>query len=312
MKQYGEGPGPVELSAASKRDWDAFEEYTDLPNEEIKRTCTEWPEILETKAIPATFFPAWGSQASFGGAVHQSRTANFGGDGMFQGLGPDGGDSAQESAGPLSLSSLLWHESNNATPELEMGNAVGNPSYNEITYSGDLSQLRFPTCAPVSMSWSEPDIEIKTENILPILDPDDAAFESKSSIYLGVKADGCPYIYPALDQAASVLPLSITPQSVLPLVPDCQDLSSVLISPNRRGEPKENAPILEETQTRMHGGYAQIDQGRNYRKDPPQSIGAQIPTETTTIDANWGSEDLSNFAVLVDTEIDQPPLSQFK
>jgi hypothetical protein len=37
MKQYGEGPEPVELSSANKRDWAAFEEYTDLLDEEIKK-----------------------------------------------------------------------------------------------------------------------------------------------------------------------------------------------------------------------------------------------------------------------------------
>jgi hypothetical protein len=62
--------------------------------------------------------------------VYQLRTASFGGDGMFQGLGRR--DSVQESAGPLSLSSLLWLESDNATPELEMGNAAGNPSYDTL------------------------------------------------------------------------------------------------------------------------------------------------------------------------------------
>jgi hypothetical protein len=99
----------------------------------------------------------------------------------------------------------------------------------------------------VSMSWNEPDIEMKPEISLPILDPDDAAFESKSSIYLGAKANGRPYIHTTLDQAASVLPLSVTLQSMLPLVPGCQDLSSILISLNRRGEPQENALIIEET-----------------------------------------------------------------
>jgi len=311
MQQYGEGPEPAELSAANKRDWAAFEEYTDLPDEETKRACTEWPEILETKAIPAMSFSTWGSQAGFGGAVHQSKTANFGGGGMFQGLGPDGGDSVQENAGPLSLSSLLWFESNIAPPELEMGNAAGNLRYDTITYPGDIAQLRFPSCTPASMSWNEPDIEMKTENILPILDPDDAAFESKSSIYLEVKANDRPYVHTTLDQAASVLPLSIMPQSVLPLVSDCQDPSSIFLSSSRMGEPQESAPVLEETPTRTQGGYALIEPSIYYQKDPSQYISAPNPTEATTIDANWGPEYLSDFAV-VDTEIDQLPPSQCK
>jgi hypothetical protein len=69
---------------------------------------------------------------------------------------------AQESTGPLSLSSVLWFESDTAPPELEMGNAAGNLSYDTITNSGDLTQLRFPSCTPASMSWNEPDIEMKT------------------------------------------------------------------------------------------------------------------------------------------------------
>jgi hypothetical protein len=244
--------------------------------------------------------------------VHQSRTANFGGDGMFQGLCLDGGDSAQESAGPLSLSSLLWFESNTAPPELEIGNAAGNLRYDTITYPGDLMQLRFPSCTPASVSWNEPDIDMKTENILPILDPDDAAFESKSAIYHGVRAIDRPYIHTTLDQAASVLPLSITPQFVLPLVSDFQDPSSILILPNRRGEPQESGPIIEETPARAHSEYTRIEPSRNYQKDPSQSIGAPSSTEAATINANWGSEDLSDFAVLVDTESDQLPPSQCK
>jgi len=310
MQQYGEGPEPATLSGGNKRNWAAFEEHTDLPDEDAKKACTEWPEILETKAIPAISFSTWGSQFDFGGATHQTGTVNFGGGGIFQDLGPDCGDSPQTSTGPLCLPSLLWSECDTALPGLEMGKAAGYPNYDTITYSDDPAQLRFPSCTPTGMSWNLPDIEMKTEKILPIQHPDDMVLESESSICLGVSADDHKYTQTMFDQVASVLPPSATSQSVLPPAPDRQGPTSILISPNRRGEPHGSFPILEETPTSTHGGYVQIEPSSNSQKNPAQSNAAPGSTETAPIDASLDSEDLSDFATHDDIESDQMSPSQ--
>jgi hypothetical protein len=304
MQQYGDGPEPAMLPGGAKRDWFAFEEHVGLPDEDAKRACTQWPEILETKPVPAMSISSWGPWGGFEGAMHQPEPVNFTGGGIYQDFGLYGGYSTETTIGPLSLSSFLWSDSDTAPPVLGMGNGAGYLNYDANTYSGSQAQHIFPSFTLADMSWNGLDIGMETGETLPFQDPGGAAFKSESSVYkdLGVI---CHDRQAALDQVVSVLPQSVDSQSVLLSTPQRDDLTSNLVFPCRRGALPGSAPIPEETRTRTSGGYARMDPSTNSQEDPSQATAAQGPTETSTIDHNLGRNDLSGLSICADTESDQ-------
>lgn len=307
MQQCGDSHEPVMLPGGAKREWAAFEENADLLDNDVKRACTHWPNMLETESIPAMSISSWGPQGGFDGAMHQPEMASFAGGGIYQDFGSYGGYSTQTITGPLSLSSFLWPDSDTAPSVLEMGNRAGYPNYDTNTYSGNLAQLLFPSLTPAETSWTGLDIGVEMGEILPFQDLGNAAFESESSMYsdLEVKYHDRQYIRTALNQVASPLSQSVASQLVLPPALQHDDLASNLMSSCGRGALPGSSTIFEETGIRTSGGYAWMEPSSNSQKDPSQASAAQGSPATSTIDHSLSRDDLSD----ADTESDQMPLS---